>query len=37
MQSKVFWLTFTVIGTIAEIALPGWWKLWSALPIGVFC
>lgn len=37
MQSKVFWLTFTVFGTIAQIVLPLAWGLAVTLPIGVFC
>lgn len=37
MQRKVFWLTFAVLGTIADIALPLWWALGVTLPIGVFC
>ena len=37
MQRKVFWLTFTFLGVVADVALPLWWALAATIPIGVFC
>ena len=34
MQRKVFWLTFAVLGLIADVALPLWWALAATIPIG---
>ena len=34
MQRKVFWLTFTVGGLIADLALPFWWAVIATIPIG---
>ncbi len=34
MQRKVFWLTFGVLGLIADVALPLWWALAATIPIG---
>jgi hypothetical protein len=35
MQRKVFWLTFTVGGLIADLALPFWWAVAATIPIGI--
>jgi hypothetical protein len=35
MQRKVFWTAFTVLGLIADFALPLWWALAATVPIGV--
>lgn len=34
MQRKIFWMTFAIIGLIADLALPFWWAVASTLPIG---
>jgi hypothetical protein len=34
MQRKVFWITFGVLGLIADITLPLWWALAVTVPIG---
>jgi hypothetical protein len=34
MQRKIFWLTFTVLGLIADFSLPLWWGLGATIPIG---
>jgi hypothetical protein len=36
MQKKIFWLTFTCLGIIADLALPLIWGLLATIPIGVF-
>jgi hypothetical protein len=36
MEKKIFWLTFTVLGLAADVALPVWWALAATIPIGVF-
>ena len=35
MQRKVFWGTFTVLGTIADLTLPLWWAVAATIPLGV--
>ena len=35
MQRKIFWITFMVLGLIADFALPIWWALGATVPI--FC
>jgi hypothetical protein len=35
MQRKVFWITFAVLGLIADLALPLWLALFATIPIGV--
>lgn len=35
MEKKIFWTTFTVLGLIADFALPLWWALVATIPIGV--
>ena len=34
MQRKVFWLTFTALGLIADLALPFWLAVVATIPIG---
>ena len=33
MQKKIFWTTFTLLGLLADIALPFWWACAVTLPI----
>ncbi|HZC66945.1 MAG TPA: hypothetical protein VE545_10245 [Candidatus Dormibacteraeota bacterium] len=35
MQRKVFWLSFSTIGIIADLALPFWWALLATIPAGM--
>ena len=35
MQRKIFWITFTIVGLIADFALPFWWALLATIPVGV--
>lgn len=35
MQRKVFWMTFTALGLIADLALPFWWALGATIPVGM--
>jgi hypothetical protein len=35
MQRKVFWITFAVLGVVADMALPLWWALIATIPIGM--
>lgn len=37
MQRKVFWLSFSLLGIVADVALPLWWALFATIPIGVVC
>jgi hypothetical protein len=34
VQKKVFWITFSVLGIIADLALPLWWALAATVPAG---
>jgi hypothetical protein len=34
MERKVFWISFTVLGIIADVVLPIWWALAATLPCG---
>jgi hypothetical protein len=34
MERKIFWITFTILGTAADFVLPIWWALFAAIPIG---
>lgn len=34
MQKKIFWATFTVLGLLADMALPLWWAVAATIPIG---
>jgi hypothetical protein len=33
MQKKVFWLSFTGLGLIADLALPFRWALFATIPV----
>ena len=33
VERKIFWLTFAVLGTVADFALPLWWALGATIPI----
>jgi hypothetical protein len=35
MQRKVFWLTFGVLGIVADLTLPLWWAIVATIPIGM--
>jgi hypothetical protein len=37
MQRKVFWMTFTALGLMADFILPFWWALGATIPIMAFC
>jgi hypothetical protein len=34
MQKKIFWLTFTAMGLLADVVLPFWWAVGATIPIG---
>jgi hypothetical protein len=34
VQKKIFWITFTVLGIVADLALPLWWALAATVPAG---
>ena len=33
MERKIFWMTFTILGLIADFFLPLWWALGATVPI----
>jgi hypothetical protein len=33
MERKIFWMTFTVLGLLADFLLPIWWGLAATAPI----
>lgn len=33
MERKVFWISLTVLGLIADILLPLWWGVAATIPI----
>jgi hypothetical protein len=33
MERKIFWMTFTVLGLLADFLLPLWWALGATIPI----
>jgi hypothetical protein len=33
MERKIFWLTFTALGLLADFVLPLWWALGATIPI----
>jgi hypothetical protein len=35
MQGKIFWGTFTLLGIVADLALPFWWAVAATIPVGV--
>lgn len=36
MERKVFWMTFILLGLIADIALPLMWGVLATIPIVIF-
>jgi hypothetical protein len=36
MERKIFWVTFTVLGLVADVVLPLWWALAATIPIACF-
>jgi hypothetical protein len=36
MQRKIFWITFLVLGLVADLSLPLWVSVVATIPIGVF-
>jgi len=32
MQKKIFWLTFTALGLLADFTLPFWWAVGATFP-----
>jgi hypothetical protein len=37
MQRKIFWITFALLGLVADLVLPFWWALAATVPIGFAC
>lgn len=35
VERKVFWITFTALGLLADFTLPLWWALIATIPIGM--
>ncbi len=35
MERKIFWITFTILGLVADMVLPLWWAIFAAIPICV--
>ena len=33
MEKKIFWITFTVLGLIADLLLPLWWALVATIQV----
>jgi hypothetical protein len=33
MEKKIFWMSFTVLGLLADFLLPLWWALGATIPI----
>jgi hypothetical protein len=33
MERKIFWITLTVLGLLADFLLPIWWALGATVPI----
>jgi hypothetical protein len=34
VERKIFWITFTLLGSVADFVLPLWWALGATIPIG---
>jgi len=34
VQRKIFWISFTVLGIIADLTLPLWWAIAATIPAG---
>ncbi|MDQ2747691.1 MAG: hypothetical protein M3T96_10590 [Acidobacteriota bacterium] len=37
MQRRVFWISFTLLGLIADVSLPLIWGIIMTLPIMILC
>jgi hypothetical protein len=35
MERKMFWAIWTVLGLLADVALPFWWGMAATIPLGV--
>ena len=35
MQRKIFWLSWTALGLLADFTLPFWWAVAATIPTGV--
>ena len=33
MERKIFWISFTVLGLLADVMLPLWWALAATIPV----
>jgi hypothetical protein len=33
VERKIFWITFTVLGLVADFVLPLWWAVGATIPI----
>jgi len=33
MQRKMFWTVFSVLGLVADLALPFWWAVGATIPL----
>jgi hypothetical protein len=33
MERKIFWMTFTALGLVADLALPFWWAVGATIPL----
>jgi len=33
MQRKIFWMSFTLFGLLADFMLPFWWAVGATLPL----
>jgi len=33
VERKIFWITFTMLGLVADVVLPLWWALGATIPI----
>jgi hypothetical protein len=33
MQRKIFWTIFSVLGLVADLALPFWWAIGATIPL----
>jgi hypothetical protein len=37
MQRKIFWLSFSLLGLLADLVLPFWWAIGATLPLLALC
>ena len=37
MQRKIFWLSFLLLGLVADVTLPFIWSIVATVPILFFC